>query len=154
MGGRLRTGILSRYVTSQLGQLGLASLRGRLVELRLGEGREWSRSIWHVSECPARLAANCPRLYCVYRFQDQQFAKSFAESVSYRLLIFVRCQTGIYLQVDNCCICRPSQVDGISKHSAFNCPDSPDTNSTFYNPRKWLRSYCYWLQLFVVLENW
>jgi len=29
MGDRLRTGIQSRYVTSQLGQLSLASLRGR-----------------------------------------------------------------------------------------------------------------------------
>jgi len=38
MGGRLRAGIPSRYVTSQLGQLSLASLRGRLIEyqLRLG----------------------------------------------------------------------------------------------------------------------
>jgi len=33
---------LARYVTSQLGQLSLASLRGRLIEyqLRLGQGRE------------------------------------------------------------------------------------------------------------------
>ena len=38
MGDRLRAGIPSRYVTSQLGQLSLASLRGRLIEyqLRLG----------------------------------------------------------------------------------------------------------------------
>ena len=38
MGDRLRAGIPTRYVTSQLGQLSLASLRGRLVEyqLRLG----------------------------------------------------------------------------------------------------------------------
>ena len=38
-GDRLRAGIPSRYVTSQLGQLSLASLRGRLIEyqqLRLG----------------------------------------------------------------------------------------------------------------------
>ena len=35
---RLRVGIPSRYVTNQLGQLSLASLRGRLIEyqLRLG----------------------------------------------------------------------------------------------------------------------
>jgi len=35
---RLRAGIPSRYVTSQLGQLSLGSLRGRLIEyqLRLG----------------------------------------------------------------------------------------------------------------------
>ena len=32
MGDRLRTGIPSRYVTSQLGQLSLTSLRGRLIE--------------------------------------------------------------------------------------------------------------------------
>jgi len=38
MGDSLRAGIPSRYVTSQLGQLSLASLRGRLIEyqLRLG----------------------------------------------------------------------------------------------------------------------
>ena len=38
MGDCLRAGIPSRYVTSQLGQLSLASLRGRLIEyqLRLG----------------------------------------------------------------------------------------------------------------------
>ena len=38
IGDRLRVGIPSRAVTSQLGQLSLASLRGRLIEyqLRLG----------------------------------------------------------------------------------------------------------------------
>jgi len=38
MGDRLRAGIPSRYATSQLGQLSLASLRGGLIEyqLRLG----------------------------------------------------------------------------------------------------------------------
>jgi len=38
MGDRLRAGIPSRYVTSQLGQLSLASLQGCLIEyqLRLG----------------------------------------------------------------------------------------------------------------------
>jgi len=35
MGDRLRAGLPSRYVTSQLGQLSLASLRGRLIEYRL-----------------------------------------------------------------------------------------------------------------------
>ena len=42
MGDRLRAGILSRCVKSQLGQLSLASLQGRLIEyqLRLGWGRE------------------------------------------------------------------------------------------------------------------
>jgi len=38
MGDRLRVGIPSRYVTSQLGQLSLASLRGRLIEYRLRLG--------------------------------------------------------------------------------------------------------------------
>jgi len=38
MGDPLRAGIPSRYVTSQLGQLSLAFVRGRLIEyqLRLG----------------------------------------------------------------------------------------------------------------------
>ena len=38
LGDHLRAGIPSLYVTSQLGQLSLASLRGRLIEyqLRLG----------------------------------------------------------------------------------------------------------------------
>jgi len=38
MGDRLQVGIPSRYVTSQLGQLSLASLQGHLIEyhLRLG----------------------------------------------------------------------------------------------------------------------
>ena len=42
MGDRLRAGMPSRYVTSQLGQLSLASHRGRLIEyqLRLVQGRE------------------------------------------------------------------------------------------------------------------
>jgi len=42
MGDRLRASIPSRYVTSQLGQLSLASLRGRLIEyqLRLAQERE------------------------------------------------------------------------------------------------------------------
>ena len=34
MGDRLRAGIPSLYVISQLGQLSLASLRGRLIEWR------------------------------------------------------------------------------------------------------------------------
>jgi len=60
MGDRLRAGIPSRYVTSQLGQLSLAFLLGRLIEyqLRLGEGRECHfcpvvltlcDPMWHVS---------------------------------------------------------------------------------------------------------
>jgi len=42
MGDRLLAGIPSRYVTSQLGQLSLASLRDRLIEyqLRLVQRRE------------------------------------------------------------------------------------------------------------------
>ena len=38
MGDRLRAGIPSRYVTSLLGQLSLASLRGRLIEYQLQLG--------------------------------------------------------------------------------------------------------------------
>jgi len=38
MGDRLRVGIPSRAVTSQLGQLRLASLRGRLIEYQLWLG--------------------------------------------------------------------------------------------------------------------
>jgi len=59
MGDRLQAGILYQYVTSQLGQLSLASLWGRLIEyqLRLGYGRECDLCrvvghvviTWHVS---------------------------------------------------------------------------------------------------------
>ena len=45
MGDRLRAGIPSRYLTSQLGQLSLASLRGRLIEYQLLPGDH----MWHVS---------------------------------------------------------------------------------------------------------
>ena len=38
MGDSLQAGIPSRYVTSQLGQLSLASLRGRLIEYQLQLG--------------------------------------------------------------------------------------------------------------------
>jgi len=38
MGDRLRGSIPSRYVASQLGQLSLASLRGRLIEYQLRFG--------------------------------------------------------------------------------------------------------------------
>jgi len=38
MGDRLRAGIPSRYVTSQLGQLSLAFVRGRLIEYQLRPG--------------------------------------------------------------------------------------------------------------------
>ena len=71
MGDRLRAGVPSRYVTSQLGQLSLASLRGRLIEyqLRLGKGRKChlcrvaGNTVWsHVAcEFPQRCGnlANC-----------------------------------------------------------------------------------------------
>ena len=62
MGDCLWAGIPSRYVTSQLGQLSLASIRGRLIEyqLRLGKGGNvtsagWQVTlcdpVWHVSSC-------------------------------------------------------------------------------------------------------
>ena len=53
MGDCLRAGIPSRYVTSQLGQLSLASLRGRLIEnqLRLGKGRNVTSAGWQVTLC-------------------------------------------------------------------------------------------------------
>ena len=38
MGGRLQAGIPFRYVTSQLGQLSLASIRGRLIDYKLRLG--------------------------------------------------------------------------------------------------------------------
>ena len=68
MGDRLRAGIPSWYVTSQLGQLSLASLRGRLIEYQLGWGKGgnvtsagWQVTLcdpmWHVSSrsCVATL---------------------------------------------------------------------------------------------------
>jgi len=53
MGDRLRAGISSRYVTSQLGQLSLASLRGGLIEyqLRLGKGGNVTSAGWQVTLC-------------------------------------------------------------------------------------------------------
>ena len=53
MGDCLRAGIPSRYVTSQLGQLSLASLRGRLIEyqLRLGKGGNVASAGWQVTLC-------------------------------------------------------------------------------------------------------
>jgi len=73
MGDRLRATIPSRYITSQLGQLSLASLRGRLIEYQLrlgGEGRDChlcrvadntvlSHAIWRVSSVAVRRLANC-----------------------------------------------------------------------------------------------
>ena len=46
-------GIPSRYVTSQLGQLSLASLRGRLIEyqLWLGTGGNVTSAGWQVTLC-------------------------------------------------------------------------------------------------------
>jgi len=48
----LGTGIPSRYVTSQLGQLSLASLRGRLIEYQLPLGVKAGISVgWQVTLC-------------------------------------------------------------------------------------------------------
>ena len=55
MGDRLRAAIPSRYVTSQLGQLSIASLRGRLIEYHASAGVRAGMSplpgdpLWHVS---------------------------------------------------------------------------------------------------------
>jgi len=53
VGDRLRTGIPSRYVTSQLVQLSLAPLRSRLIEyqLRLGKGGNVTSAWWQVTLC-------------------------------------------------------------------------------------------------------
>ena len=54
MGDRLRVGISSRYVTSQLGQLSFASLRGRLIEYQLrlgGKGGNITSVVWQVTLC-------------------------------------------------------------------------------------------------------
>jgi len=56
MGDRLRAGIPSRYVTSRLGQLSLASLRGRLIEYQLpkfgwGRGGNVTSVGWQVTLC-------------------------------------------------------------------------------------------------------
>jgi len=53
MGDRLRAGIPSRYVTSQLGQLSLASLRGRLIEYSFGwdNGGNVTSAGWQVTLC-------------------------------------------------------------------------------------------------------
>jgi len=45
MGDRLRAGIPSRYVTSQVGRLSLASLQGRLIEYQL----RLCDPMWYVS---------------------------------------------------------------------------------------------------------
>jgi len=53
MSDQLRTGIPSRYVTSQLGQLSLASLRGRLIDTSIGwgKGRNVTSVGWQVTLC-------------------------------------------------------------------------------------------------------
>ena len=54
MGDRLRAGIPSRYVTSQLCQLSLASLQGRLIEYRSfgwGKGGNVTSAGWQVTLC-------------------------------------------------------------------------------------------------------
>ena len=48
MGDRLRAGIPYRFVTSQLGQLSLASLRGRF---RWGKGGNVTSAGWQVTLC-------------------------------------------------------------------------------------------------------
>ena len=50
---RLRAGIPSPHVTSQVGQLSLAPLRGRLIEyqLRLGKGGNVTSAGWQVTLC-------------------------------------------------------------------------------------------------------
>ena len=54
MGDRLWAGMPSRYVTSQLGQLSLASLRGRLIEYQLrvrSKGGNITSAGWQVTLC-------------------------------------------------------------------------------------------------------
>jgi len=53
MGDRLRAGIPSRYVTSQVGQLSLASLWGHLIEYQLGwcNGGNVTSAWWQVTLC-------------------------------------------------------------------------------------------------------
>jgi len=65
MGDRLRAGISSRYVTSQLGQLSLATLWGRLIDRSA-----LSDPIWHVNSRSgvAGYTANCYiRILLLYR---------------------------------------------------------------------------------------
>ena len=77
MGDRLRAGIPSRAVTSQLGQLSLASLRGRLIESSFGWGEGGNITsagwqvilcdpIWHVSSRSGE--ASRELLYSVYLY--------------------------------------------------------------------------------------
>jgi len=53
MGDRLRAGIPSRYVTSQLGQLSLASFQDRLIETSFGWGKggNVTSAGWQVTLC-------------------------------------------------------------------------------------------------------
>jgi len=64
MGDRLRAGIPSRFVISQLGQLSLASLRGRLIEYQLrlgGKGGNVNSAGWQVTLCdPSHMARKFP----------------------------------------------------------------------------------------------
>jgi len=73
MGDHLWVGIPSRYVTSQLGQLSLPSLRGRKIEYQAG-GKDWNVTpagwlvtlcdpIWHVSSSSGE-AASVAELLC------------------------------------------------------------------------------------------
>ena len=58
MGERLWAGMPSRYVTSQLGQLSLASLWGRLIEYQLRLGSGWQLTLcdpmWHTLHLATR----------------------------------------------------------------------------------------------------
>jgi len=77
MGNRFRAGIPSRYVTSQLGQLSLAFLRGGLIEyqFRLGKGGNVTSAGWQVTLCDpvwhvSSLGGDacCELLYTVYLY--------------------------------------------------------------------------------------
>ena len=53
MGDRLRADMRSWYVTSQLGQLSLTFLQGRLIDYRVcwGKGGNVTSAGWHVRLC-------------------------------------------------------------------------------------------------------
>ena len=70
MDDRLREGILSRYVTSQLGQLSFASLRGRLIDFGWGKGGNVTSAGWQVIPrgmwVPVAVWQPCELLYTCY----------------------------------------------------------------------------------------
>ena len=117
MGDCLRAGIPSRYVTSQLGQLSLASLRGRLIEyqLRLGQrrechlclvaGRTLCDPIWHVSSRSGEAEVDCELLYPYTAVVIGEFMARRCASVSVGVI-----QTGTWRPracspVQYCCCC-------------------------------------------------